>query len=89
MRDAPFVVSWRNRTPQGFFNIATIRLAMNSLVTYLKNVRAELAHVVWPRPRTAIIHVALIVLITIIVALIVTGLDYVFAQAVERISGIR
>lgn len=58
---------------------------MNSLVTYLKNVRAELTHVVWPRPRTAIIHVALIVLITIIVALIVTGLDYVFSAAIERV----
>lgn len=58
---------------------------MNSLVTYLKNVRAELAHVVWPRPRTAIVHVALIVLITVIVALIVTGLDYGFSTIIERV----
>lgn len=61
---------------------------MNSFVTYLKNVRAELDHVVWPRPRTAIIHVALIVLITIITALIISGLDYIFANALERyVSG--
>jgi preprotein translocase SecE subunit len=57
---------------------------MSSLATYLKNVRAELDHVVWPRPRTAIIHVVLIVLITIVVAFVVTGLDYVFSHAIER-----
>lgn len=62
---------------------------MNSLVTYLKNVRAELTHVVWPRPRTAIMHVALIVLITIIVALLVTGLDYVFSSVIQRVLDAR
>jgi len=61
---------------------------MNSLITYLKNVRAELSHVVWPRPRTAIVHVALIVVISIIVALLVAGLDYGYSNAVERLIGI-
>lgn len=59
---------------------------MNSLVTYLKNVRAELSHVVWPRPRTAAIHVALIVLITIIVGIIVAGLDYGFSAIIQHIA---
>lgn len=58
---------------------------MNSLVTYLKNVRAELTHVVWPRPRIAAIHVALIVLITIVIGLIIAGLDYGFSALIERI----
>ncbi|HWU24638.1 MAG TPA: preprotein translocase subunit SecE [Candidatus Paceibacterota bacterium] len=62
---------------------------MNSFVTYLKNVRAELAHVVWPRPRTAIVHVGLIVLITVIVALIVTGLDFGFSSVIQRIIDAR
>lgn len=57
---------------------------MTSLATYLRNVRAELDHVVWPRPRTALMHVALIVLITIIAALIISGFDYLFSHAVER-----
>jgi len=56
-----------------------------SLATYLKSVRAELDHVVWPRPRTAIIHVALIVLVTIITALVVAGLDYVFSHVIEHV----
>lgn len=58
---------------------------MNSLVTYLKNVRAELTHVVWPRPRTAAIHVALIVLITVVIGLIIAGLDYGFSALIERV----
>lgn len=58
---------------------------MNSLVTYLKNVRAELTHVVWPRPRTAVIHVALIVLITVVIGLIIAGLDYGFSALIERV----
>ena len=56
---------------------------MSSLLTYLRNVRAELDHVVWPRPRTAIVHVALIALISIITALIIAGLDYVFSHALQ------
>jgi preprotein translocase SecE subunit len=55
---------------------------MNSFFTYLRNVRAELDHVVWPKPQTAITQVALIVLISIFTALLVTGLDYVFTHAV-------
>ncbi len=57
---------------------------MSSLITYLKNVRAEMDHVVWPRPRTALVHVALIVVISIIAALLISGLDYIFTQAIER-----
>jgi preprotein translocase SecE subunit len=60
---------------------------MNSLVTYLKNVRVELDHVVWPRPKTALIHVGLIVLVTVIAALIIAGLDYGFSKAVEHYLG--
>ncbi|MEO6536829.1 MAG: preprotein translocase subunit SecE [Candidatus Paceibacterota bacterium] len=55
---------------------------MNSFFTYLRNVRAELDHVVWPKPKVAGVHVGLIVLISIFTALLVTGLDYVFTHAV-------
>lgn len=56
---------------------------MKNLISYLKNVRAEMSHVVWPNPRVAIGHVGLIVLISVITALLVAGLDYVFTQAVS------
>ncbi len=56
---------------------------MNNFFNYLKNVRAELAHVVWPTQRVAWIHVALVLLISALTALLISGFDYVFSQLVE------
>lgn len=55
---------------------------MTSFLTYLKNVRAELKHVVWPKPRTAAGHTVLIVLISAAFGLLIAGLDYVFTNVV-------
>ena len=61
---------------------------MKSLFTYLRNVRGELAHVVWPDRKQALVHTFLIVLISAIVAVYLAGLDYVFTGVVNRlISG--
>ena len=57
---------------------------MNSFISYLKNVRGELSHVVWPNRRQAIIHTALIVVISALVAVMLTGFDYVFTGVVDR-----
>jgi len=53
-----------------------------NILEYLKHVRTELTHVVWPKPRQAAMHTFVIVLISIATALIVAGLDYVFTTAV-------
>ena len=58
---------------------------MNSLFTYLKNVRAELAHVVWPSRTQALIYTVIIVLISGILALAIAGLDYGFTGVVNRL----
>jgi preprotein translocase SecE subunit len=58
---------------------------MASLVTYLKNVRAEMAHVVWPDRTQALRHTILIVLISALVALLISALDYVFTGVVARL----
>lgn len=58
---------------------------MKSLFTYLRNVRGELAHVVWPDRRQAIVHTGLIILISALVALYLSGVDYVFSGVVNRI----
>ena len=60
---------------------------MKSLATYLKNVRGEMAHVVWPDRNQAIRHTILIVIISALVALFITGLDYVFTGVVARLFG--
>lgn len=62
---------------------------MSSLATYLRNVRAELDHITWPRPRTAVVHVALIVFITLVTAIIISGLDYVFSHAIQYVLNAR
>jgi len=55
---------------------------MNSFFTYLKNVRAELEHVVWPKPRTAVGHTILILVISAVTAAFLALLDYLFTSAV-------
>jgi preprotein translocase SecE subunit len=58
---------------------------MKAITTYLKNVRAEMAHVVWPDRRQALIHTVLIILISALVALLIAGLDYVFTSIVTYV----
>ncbi len=70
---------------RGAFLFGRIHPGMNSLISYLKNVRGELAHVVWPNRRQAILHTILVIVISTIVALAITGLDYVFTGVVDRL----
>lgn len=56
---------------------------MKSFISYLKNVRGELSHVVWPKPRQAALHTVLIILISVIVAVLAGVLDFAFTRAVE------
>ena len=58
---------------------------MKSLFTYLRNVRGELVHVVWPDRTQAVVHTVLIVVISAIVAVYLSGLDYVFTGVVNRL----
>jgi preprotein translocase SecE subunit len=58
---------------------------MKSLFTYLRNVRGELTHVVWPDRTTALMHTLLIVLVSAVVAVYLAGLDYVFSGVVNRL----
>ncbi len=55
--------------------------------TYLKNVRAEMSHVVWPDRTQGIWHTVLIIVISAGLALLIAGLDYVFTGVVSRIVG--
>ena len=55
---------------------------MNAIVTYLKNVRAELSHVVWPTRRQSLQHVALILLISALAAAFIAVLDFFLTRGV-------
>jgi len=61
------------------------RTPMQGLITYLKNVQAELKHVVWPSQRQALTHVVLILLISAFATVFIAGLDYVFTTGVQYV----
>jgi preprotein translocase SecE subunit len=60
---------------------------MTSPFTYLKHVREEFTHIVWPSNRTAIAHTLVVIGIAVAIALLVGLLDYIFGAAVSRIVG--
>ncbi len=60
---------------------------MNPL-TYLKHVREEFSHVVWPTSRTAIAHTLVVIIIAVAIALFVGLLDYLFSLAVSYVTSV-
>ena len=58
---------------------------MNALITYLKHVREEFTHIVWPTRHTALSHTFVVIIIAASIALLVGLLDYVFGLGVNRI----
>ena len=55
------------------------------LLTYIREVRAELSHVSWPTPRQAAFYTALVVVISVIVSAYLGLLDFVFELALKKI----
>jgi preprotein translocase SecE subunit len=60
---------------------------MNALTTYLKHVRAEFTHIVWPSRQKAISHTLVVVLIAAIITVLVGLLDLVLSGVVGRVVG--
>ena len=60
---------------------------MTSPFTYLKHVREEFAHIVWPTTRTAISHTLVVIFIAAVIALLVAFVDYAFGLAVSHVAG--
>lgn len=58
---------------------------MISPFTYLKHVREEFSHVVWPSNRTALGHTLVVVVIAALIALLVALLDYVYGSIVNTL----
>ncbi len=60
---------------------------MHMLFTYLKNVRAEFVHVSWPPTRRAVAQTLIVIAISIVTAIIISLLDYVFTSGVSHLVG--
>lgn len=60
---------------------------MTSPFTYLKHVREEFNHIVWPTSRTALAHTLVVIGIALSIAILVGLVDYIFSSVVSRIIG--
>lgn len=58
-----------------------------SFITYLREVKAELAHISWPTPRQALMYTALIIIISAFIAAYTGALDFLFENALKAIIG--
>jgi len=55
--------------------------------TYVKHVREEFTHIVWPSTQTAISHTLVVIFIALAIALVVGLMDYIFSSGVSSIAG--
>lgn len=58
---------------------------MNNFISYLKNVRAELQHVVWPSRKMTLIHTGIIILLSAFAAVFLGVVDYLLTSGVGAI----
>lgn len=56
-----------------------------SITTYFKEVRSEMKHVSWPTRRMVIVYTAVVIGISLGVAIYLGLLDYLFAAVIQKI----
>ncbi|MBI4086805.1 preprotein translocase subunit SecE [Candidatus Kaiserbacteria bacterium] len=61
---------------------------MQQLINYLKDTRAEFRHVTWPTQKQAVVYTALIIGISIAVALLLGVFDYLFTWILDWFIGV-
>ena len=55
------------------------------MLNYFKEVRAEMRHVSWPTRRLTVVYTAVVIAVSIITAIYLGLLDYVFTEAVKLV----
>ena len=58
---------------------------MKGILEYIKAVRGELTHVTWPTRSQAIAYTALVIGISIFVAILLGAFDFLFTFGIEKI----
>jgi preprotein translocase subunit SecE len=56
-----------------------------SITSYFKEVRSEMKHVSWPSRRQVVVYTAVVVGISLGVAVYLGLLDYIFAALIQKI----
>lgn len=57
---------------------------MNRFINYLKDTRAEMAHVTWPTRREAIGMTAVVIVLSIATAAYLGFFDYIFSLVLQK-----
>lgn len=58
---------------------------MERITKYVRDTAAEMKHVKWPTSTQAATYTLLVIVISVTVALILSGFDYVFTNLLERV----
>lgn len=58
---------------------------MKGFIEYIKAVRAELTHVSWPSRSQAILYTLLVIVISVVVAFVLGGFDFLFTLGLEQL----
>ena len=61
---------------------------MSRLGNYLRDTASEMKHVSWPTQTQAMVYTALVILISGIVALLLSGFDYIFTNILDVVIGL-
>jgi len=56
---------------------------MDNLMKYFSDTAAELKQVTWPTQRQAALYTALVIAISVVVALFVAAFDFVFSEGIS------
>ena len=56
---------------------------MSRITNYIKDTKTELTHVSWPSNKHAIVSTALVIAISIVIALVTGALDRIFTTALD------
>ena len=71
------------RRPKGRFYFGNNPYYMSRFIDYLKDTKDEIARVSWPTQRQAVTYTALVVGISIVVAIFLAVFDYVFSLGLD------
>lgn len=55
------------------------------MLSYLKDVRAELAHVSWPSRRQTVMYTVVVIIVSVLTAAYLGILDFLFTELLKRI----
>jgi len=60
---------------------------MNNIISFVKEAKAELKKVNWPTKQQTINYTLVVIGLSVVIALFLAGLDYIFGLGLEKIIG--